>query len=456
MSWIIRFSLSNLKKKPLRSALTILGIVIGTVSIVSMLSVGIGTAEVMMDNIEKTGDVKEITVYNTGDTSRRDRMLTDSLAESLGEIQGVAAVYPVVTLDASFSLNQFETYAEIDGVDIEYLKTKKLYDGDYPAQGGSRPYLMVGMGVKEMLYNWTTDKQYSETTRGKGSLTDETFNISFQGYDYTYSGNVIDYIYDEQTGQSEAVYDYSAEPKLDTSTYSVRLNISGMTDNEYDYHIYTDITTLKRFLKKYEVGGMMPGQPTDNSGNPYSEIIYGKIIVIAESLDYVGDISDTIEDMGFTAENSKEMVDAMQSMAKTMQGILGMIGAIALVVAVIGIINTMTTSVYDRMAEIGTLKMIGSDSEDILLMFLIESGYMGLVGGVVGVLMSWCVNKIVINEYVVTLLGYDKGTELAQMPWQLGVAACVGAVVIAMLAGVIPAYSAAKLKPVEAVMRGQL
>lgn len=80
-----------------------------------------------------------------------------------------------------------------------------------------------------------------------------------------------------------------------------------------------------------------------------------------DNIDHVDSTVKKLQDMGYTTENEKEYLDTIQKYLKMVQLLLGGIGAIALIVAVIGISNTMTTSVFDRINEIGVLKVLGCD-----------------------------------------------------------------------------------------------
>ncbi len=142
----------------------------------------------------------------------------------------------------------------------------------------------------------------------------------------------------------------------------------------------------------------------------------------------------------------------MKKTMKLVQLLLGGIGMIELVVAVIGISNTMTTAVYDRINEIGILKVLGCDLDELLYLFLLESGILGAVGGIVGIAVSYGIRGI-INKLGVILLEFAKGTQLAVIPWWLVVAAVVFSTVLGILAGYFPARWAVKLKPIDAVRK---
>lgn len=157
--------------------------------------------------------------------------------------------------------------------------------------------------------------------------------------------------------------------------------------------------------------------------------------------------------MGFQTENNKELLDSMQREIKIVQFLLGGIGMIALVVAVIGIGNTMTTSVYDRINEIGILKVLGCDPDELLYLFLLESGILGGLGGLIGIIISYGMTELGVNKLAVKLLNMPKGTELAVIPLWLVASAFFFAVILGVLAGFFPAKWAAKLKPIEAVRK---
>ena len=159
-----------------------------------------------------------------------------------------------------------------------------------------------------------------------------------------------------------------------------------------------------------------------------------------------------LQDMGYQTENSKEYLDTIQKYLKMIQLLLGGIGMIALVVAVIGISNTMTTSVFDRINEIGILKVLGCDIDELRLLFLMEAAVIGLAGGILGVLSSYGV-RLLVNKAAVSLFRLAKGTQVALIPWWLALAGVLGSVFLGVAAGYFPARWASKLRPIEAVTR---
>jgi len=124
-----------------------------------------------------------------------------------------------------------------------------------------------------------------------------------------------------------------------------------------------------------------------------------------------------------------------------------LIAIISIVVGAIGIVNTMTTSVLERKKQIGIMKSIGAKNSDIFLQFLIESGLMGLLGGGMGVLFGEIVaflGAIGINYF----LGSENGFEINVF---LIILSLIGSFMIGAVSGIVPAMKAARQNPVDAL-----
>ena len=126
-----------------------------------------------------------------------------------------------------------------------------------------------------------------------------------------------------------------------------------------------------------------------------------------------------------------------------------LIASISIFVGAVGIVNTMTTSVLERVREIGIMKAIGARNSDIFLQFFIESGMMGLIGGVIGaalgILMGF-VGITVIHAFLGTQDGFSINLFLV-------FATLIGSFVIGAIAGISPAMKAANMNPVEALRK---
>ena len=139
----------------------------------------------------------------------------------------------------------------------------------------------------------------------------------------------------------------------------------------------------------------------------------------------------------------------MESQSKIIQAVLGGIGSITLLVAAIGIINTMIMSIYERTKEIGIMKVIGATFGDIRLMFLTEAGLIGLMGGVIGILLSFGISHLLNQVGAAYLDGYL--TTISLIPPWLVLFAVAFSIMIGLVAGIYPANQAVKLSPIEAI-----
>ncbi len=418
MAWIWRLCITNMKKRGIRTFLTILGVVIGVVSIVSLISVGIGAKELIMKDF--SGDtLRRIEVTSIEQSNRKDKMLTDDSIAMISDLDHVEIVYPVLNMDGYAYVDKYEGFVQILGVPQSYLQTLTLAEGELPSGQGLKPELVMGYMASSWFYE-------SSTGVFLGELEEEDLP-SFVGERLQVEINAW--------GDNPTKH---------------RLSVTGMTNNAYDMDIYCEINTLKSFLKRVSEDKII-GQPVDQNGENYKDWVYSKAYVIVEDAEYVDEVVEKINERGFQASSDKEYVDSMERMLKIAQVVLAGIGMIALLVAVIGISNTMMTAVYDRIKEIGILKVLGCDPDELLYLFLLESGILGAIGGILGVVVSYLITGLGVNKIAVKVMELEVGEQLAVIPWWLAIAAILFAICLGVIAGYFPARWAAKLRPIEAV-----
>ncbi|MDE6760929.1 MAG: ABC transporter permease [Lachnospiraceae bacterium] len=425
MTWIWHLCLTNMKQRGVRTFLTILGVVIGVISIVSLLAIGIGVKNELLSVVESTGSITEVRISGVNEGKRKDKMITDRRAVDLEKIEYVKAVYPQTEIFAKMDYKNFTGYTVITGIPKAYMDEIEIGKGEKPVENGIKPELLVGNHAMDIFFNESTGAGFIET---------------------------------DDDGENKEVPDLTGEDMMvqfnmeEDNEKGSRLKISGMTKDN-TYNMYCNLDVLKKYLKQNAEDGKIPGQPVNANNENYNEWIYDSAIVKVDDVEHVEKVIKRLQDMGFQTENNKELLDSMQREIKVVQFLLGGIGMIALIVAVIGIGNTMTTSVYDRINEIGILKVLGCDPDELLYLFLLESGILGGLGGLIGIIISYGMTEIGVNKLAVKLLNMPKGTELAVIPLWLAVFAFIFAVILGVLAGFFPAKWAAKLKPIEAVRK---
>lgn len=150
----------------------------------------------------------------------------------------------------------------------------------------------------------------------------------------------------------------------------------------------------------------------------------------------------------FDVLTSEQLLNTFGDVLGIVQAVLVGIAAISLLVGGIGIMNTMYTAVIERTREIGTMKAVGAKNSDILMIFLFESGLLGLVGGAIGIGIGIGMGKIA--EY---MAADALGSNLFQaaFPWYLIAGALTFSFLIGTISGVLPALQAAKLRPADAL-----
>jgi putative ABC transport system permease protein len=167
---------------------------------------------------------------------------------------------------------------------------------------------------------------------------------------------------------------------------------------------------------------------------------------IERSLRKSRDVKEGKED--FSVQTAAAFLDSLDAILGIVQTVLVGIAAISLIVGGIGIMNTMYTAVLERTKEIGVMKAIGARNEDILAIFLVESGLLGALGGFIGALLGMGMAKLV---QLGTAIAFGNDIIQASFPWYLLVGAVLFSFIVGSLSGLWPALQAARLKPVDAL-----
>ena len=190
--------------------------------------------------------------------------------------------------------------------------------------------------------------------------------------------------------------------------------------------------------------------------------VYGSIQIEAQSPDVVDSATTAItsklmmsrhdnkaSDQDFTVSTTASMASTVTSMISSMTLFLGAIAAVSLIVGAVGIANTMFTSVLEKTKEIGTMKAIGAKNRDILMIFLINSAMVGFVGGIFGVILGALLSTL-FPMIGITMMRGGGGSSISLSP-SLMFYGITLAVLVGVISGVVPAYRASKLKPVDAL-----
>lgn len=445
---LLSMSVNNLRRRKLRTFLTVLGVLIGTASIVVMVSLGIGFNELTMEQIASSGSLTEISVYSDAmwkgnDGSSQPNYMTDDVIAQFEGIDHVKTASPLLQADVLMTQGVYQGNVSLVGVSPEYMKNIPLKEGRLPEAGNKELQMVIGNMVARRFSNPKSSNYnyYDESSSAP--------DIDFMNKPLFVIFDMDSYYQSQSGGTAEG--ETPVKPPKKYLLSASGLVEGGLEDyNNYSYNIYVDLEALKSQLKQIFKKKPIPNQPTNKKGKPYSYFIYDQAVVEVDDMANVMAVQKSITDMGYQANSNMEWLEQSQKQARMVQALLGGIGAVSLFVAAIGIANTMMMSIYERTKEIGILKVLGCDMKNIRNMFLLESGFIGFMGGVAGILFSYGVS-ILINKLLAGRFMADVQGDLSRIPAWLSLAAVGFAVFVGMAAGFFPALRAMKLSPLAAI-----
>ena len=456
---LMTMSMGNLWRRKLRTVLTVLGVLIGTTSIVAMLSLAFGMKQMIMDEYASMGSVTQIMISGGGggdmdsSSSQTDTstMLTETNMQMFQDMEHVKNVLPQLSFDGNMQSGRYSGYGNLIGVDQSILDSQELEKGDIP-QKGSAGTLQVIAGNQILTgFGYVQGDEYVDYySTGELPNIDLMTQIRvLQVYNEQAETDV-----DMQTDNGDSTGDDAvAQPVEDNSMLNFRIKVAGILAggvdeyNTYSNSLLVNIDDLKSYLTKNFGKGNIPGQPKPN-GKPMNEWVYSTLVVDVDDASNVDSVMKDIQDMGFSASSNKDLLDSAQKNLQIVELVLGGIGMVAFLVAAIGIANTMMMSTYERTKEIGVMKVLGCDMRDIQKLFLAEAGFIGLIGGIVGLGLT-CGVSALINHFAVSMGGM-KGN-ISVIPWWLALAAVAFSTLMGMVAGYFPARRAMKLSPLAAI-----
>lgn len=429
---LLSMALRNLLKRKLRTFLTVLGVVIGTASIVVMVSIGIGMNESFARQLESWGSLQVVNVYspNSGygmvDVESVDNAknqgkqvkLDAAAVEEFRQIEGVEVVSPMKTLYLLAGSGKYIADVSFIGIEPETMEALgyKVEEGRTLSAEDSRA-VVLGGGVEfyDPRLNW---EMRMNAEPPELSLIDEKIEVS---YDWSY-------------GTSYA----------DKSVKATKFEVVGTmpADGANGWSAIMPIDELEKISKaQQEWEAEMYDSSNQNTSKEYEQVL-----VKVADMKNVQMVQQQIKDMGYNASSLTDELEAMKETTKMLRMVLGAIGAISLIVAAIGITNTMVMAIYERTREIGIMKVIGASLRDIKLLFLTEAAFIGFAGGIVGAGISFMISKLL--NFVAMQQGSDMTSSI---PLWLYIGAVGFATVVGILSGYLPAQRAMKLSALTAI-----
>ena len=372
----------------MRSFLTMLGIIIGVMSLVVLVSLAGGTTDSVNAQIASMGS--NLLTVSIQDDKGNPMKLDD--VESLTENDEIAEAAPVAASSVTASSTYSEETANIYGTTGSYAEIQglELYSGRFLKKTDIENHtnvVVINAGLATQVM-------------GRMNVVGE--NISLDGVDYQIIGVL----------------------KADE-------NDSTTTENYEAYIPYTSLVRLASDVSS-EVTSFCVSATCEESLDEAENVITQAMMQRFSQ-----------DEDAFTVMNQSTVMETMASVNQTLQLMLGGIAGISLLVGGIGIMNIMLVSVTERTREIGIRKAIGANRSAIMLQFLIEAMMLSLMGCFLGIVLSWTVLQVIsaINsaDMIYTMSGGVVGI------------AITFSVLIGIVFGLYPANKAAKKKPVDAL-----
>ena len=443
---VIDMGLRNMWRRKTRTILTVLGVIIGTSSIVIMLSLGIGMNENFKKEIERMGSLNIINVdanyiapdIGMGGNQNTDIKLDDKTLARIKAINGVEAVTPLMYSYWKFGLGKLVASFSVIGIDITVMENFDfIIEEGRLINESDKAALVFGTYLSDWFYNPKANYYYGGPMEKPNLLSDKIIMTMNMEYGEKRRGV-------SQSGNTKKPPEYKVKG----------VGILKQSNNEKDYNAYMDINHLKKMIEESE-----KVQGRNNRGfEMYPQVSkdsYQNAMVKVKDIKNVKKIQEQIKEMGFGTFSLTDILESMQKASAGIQAVLGGIGAVSLLVAAIGIANTMIMSIYERTREIGVMKVLGAELSDIKRLFLFEAGLIGLVGGIVGIafsiLVSFILNSAGISLFI-NIFGYmEEGSKISIIPLWLILTSIIFATLIGIISGFYPARRAMKLSALEAI-----
>ena len=372
----------------MRSFLTMLGIIIGVMSLVVLVSMAGGTSESVSNQIASMGsNMLTVTIKDDKGTPMK---LED--VEKLTKKKAIAEAAPVAQSSVTAASMYSDETATIYGTTGSYADIQELeiYEGRFLKMTDVENHTNVAVVNAGLAIN----------VMGRMDVVGET--ISLDGIDYQIIGVL-------------------AADANDTTT----------TENYEAYIPYTSLIRLTDDVSS-DISGFCVSAASEKSLDDAEEAVTDAMMERFEQ-----------DEDAFTVINQSTVMETMESVNQTMQLMLGGIAAISLLVGGIGIMNIMLVSVTERTREIGIRKAIGAGRGVIMMQFLIEALMLSLIGCGLGILFSWITILLISN------VGDADATY--QMSMKVVWIAVAFSIFIGVVFGIYPANKAARKKPVDAL-----
>ena len=417
---LVRTAWDNLRRRPVRNVLTAAGVLIGIVTLVAMVSFGVGVQEEVNRNFKALGlenvfispiFPEEEDAFDPFGVAEPEQPLTPETVAAFRALPEVQSVTPTLYLPSNMEISlSYEDKA----LPIR-LSGGFSHGPDGPGMPAP-PEMLVGVSLGEgdtqgmTLIEGLADQLLEDTVLKYEDLLNQPVTLTIR------------------------------LPRGETKEFTSQIIgvESGRGSNTIELGL----------AERTEIKSWWYGRPDTLQTDGYDMLVVRAVDQLA-----VPAVVDVAEGMSLKAQSLGTILELANRVLAIMQALLGSVGGLALLVATLGVANTMMMAIYERTREIGVLKALGATSREVRLMFTADAVLLGIIGGFVGVILGTLLGRLV--DWVGHLYLESEGViGIGQMsivpPW-LAIGALIFAAFIGVLGGLYPAARAARLDPVVAL-----
>ncbi len=508
---IIALAWRNLRQAKLRTALTMIGVIVGVAAIITMVSFGIGLqnnllrdalgridlftqiyvrgpgADVMLamresgseDGQDDSDDSSDENKVGDGKTAANQkpsptptplatRMIDDAAIAELQTIKGVRYVVP------NFS---FGTYVQFEG------RTRRAFIGGAPISIEYNPRFKTFLAgrhfsgeeaqevvVTEQFISWvkkkpsqafgrrrrpagpfqqTPSKTDSERQEEAGEIIGKEIVLLVIPGTVAAPSSVfgIPLLSPENSGGG------NSRERLERRVYRIVGVLKTQEGFDFNSFFYSDMFIPLEQAKRFREANRDPMERM--SEMLAGDTGYQSAEVRVTDLSQLESVENEIKKRGFAFWKFGNQIEDIKRVFLIVNASLALIGGIALLVASFGISNTMIMSIRERTREIGIMKAIGGSNGEIMRIFFVEASLIGLTGGVLGVISGWGIDRAAnawANRWIAQQVGRAvRHVEFFSIPWYLAAGAILFALLVSLIAAIYPAFAAARVDPIKAL-----
>ena len=432
----LKLASRDLGRRKLRTFLTALAIAVGTMLIVTLVSLGTSGENLILSKFENNASLKEVNVmplkyfddqntdFSDFDMNSMYKKIDNNLVKKLSNISGVTDVKANVTSPiGSIKIDNYESKNATNIVGL--YNNNSIFSND---------------SIQSVRKD-NNDNNLTPIIEGR-NLNSSDKNSVLIGKNYLNDMGIKDY--KSVIGKDITIIQNKTQnPNITIPPLQVNAKIVGVISDKFETKdtLVSSIDIADKIKSYYS----LQENYIDNNG-------YDSVDLYTDNMNNVSNISNSVKNMDYYSASYQNIIEQIKGSFKVIKVILAVLGLIVLFVAAVGTINTMVMVIYERTKSIGIMKSIGANRSNIHGIFLMQSGIIGFIGGIMGLIFSTInINIIQLALRIFLQSKNIKETINFVMPSWLILGSLLFSILISIIAGIYPSIKASKMDPVDAL-----